>query len=89
MLQVTDSALALLRDALVNERSEDSQVFRLHVRDDEFVLGLDEVQQDDVEFARDGDTVLAAPQEIAVSMLNDTTIDLETTPEGPKLVLVT
>ena len=89
MLQVTDSALALLQDALVNERSEDSQVFRLHVRDDEFVLGLDEVQQDDVEFARDGDTVLAAPQEIAVSMLNDTTIDLETTPEGPKLVLVT
>ena len=89
MLQVTDSALSLLRDALVNERSDDSQVFRLHVRNDEFVLGLDEVQQDDVEFSQDGDTVLVAPQEIANSMLNDTTIDLETTPEGPKLVLVT
>lgn len=89
MLQVTDSALLLLRDALVNERAEDSQVFRLHIRNDEFVLGLDEVQQDDVEFSHDGDTVLAAPQEIANSMLNETTIDLETTPEGPKLVLVT
>ena len=88
MLQITDSALILLREALVNERSEDSQVFRLHVREDEFVLGLDEVQQDDIEFSHDGDTVLAAPQEIANTILVDTTIDLETTPEGPKLVLV-
>ena len=89
MLQVTDSALVLLRDALVVERSEDSQVFRLLVRDDEFVLGLDEVQEDDVAFEHDGDTVLAAPQELANSTLGNTTIDLETTPEGPKLVLVT
>jgi Fe-S cluster assembly iron-binding protein IscA len=89
MLQVTGSALILLHDALLNERAEDSQVFRLHVRDDEFVLGLDEVQQDDVEFAHDGDTVLVAPPEIANSILDNTTIDLETTPEGPKLVLVT
>ena len=89
MLKVTDSALDLLRDALINERTEGSQVFRLHVRDDEFVLGLDEVQMDDVEFQHDGNTVLAAPQEIANTMLGDTTIDMETTPEGPKLVLVT
>ena len=88
MLQVTDSALILLREALVNERSEDSQVFRLHIRDDEFVLGLDEVQKDDVEFAHDGDTILAAPKEIATSTLATTTIDLETTAEGPHLVLV-
>jgi Fe-S cluster assembly iron-binding protein IscA len=89
MLQVTDSALDLLRDALVNERTEDSQVFRLLIRDDEFVIGLDEMQADDVAFDHDGDTVLAAPQDIANMMLTDTTIDLETTPEGPKLVLVT
>jgi hypothetical protein len=89
MLQVTDSALLLLREALDSERTDTSQVFRLHVRDEEFVLGLDEVQANDVEFPRDGDTVLAAPEEIANSMLGDTTIDLETTPEGPKLVLVT
>ena len=88
MLRVTGPALLLLRDALVNERSGKSQVFRLHVRDDEFVLGLDEVQQDDVEFAHDGDTVLAAPPEIANSVLENTTIDLESTPDGPKLVLV-
>jgi hypothetical protein len=89
MLQVTDSALLLLREALDSERTDNSQVFRLHVRDEEFVLGLDEVQDNDIEFPRDGDTVLAAPEEIANSMLGDTTIDLETTPEGPKLVLVT
>jgi Fe-S cluster assembly iron-binding protein IscA len=88
MLQVTDNALGLLQEALVNERTEDSQVFRLHVRDDEFVLGLDEVQDDDVSFEHNGDTVLAAPQEIANSILDNTTIDLESTPEGPKLVLV-
>jgi len=89
MLQVTDSALTLLHDALVSERAQDSQVFRIQVQDDDFVLGLDEVQLDDVEFAHDGDTVLAAPPEIANSVLESTTIDLETTPEGPKLVLVT
>jgi hypothetical protein len=89
MLSVTESALLLLHDALINERSEDSQVFRIHVQDDDYVLGLDKVQRDDVEFAHDGDTVLAAPPEIANSVLESTTIDLESTPEGPKLVLVT
>lgn len=89
MLQVTDPALLLLRDALVNERTDDTQVFRLHVQDDEFVLGIGEVQVDDVEFAHGGDTVLAADPDIATTMLGDTTIDLEATPEGPKLVLVT
>lgn len=88
MLQVTDSALGLLQEALINERTQDSQVFRLHVRDDEFVLGLDEVQANDVSFQHNGDTVLAAPEEIANSILSNTTIDLESTPEGPKLVLV-
>ena len=40
------------------------------------------------EFSHDGSIVLAAPQDIANAMLAETTIDLETTPEGPKLVLV-
>jgi hypothetical protein len=33
--------------------------------------------------------VLAAPRDVADSLLGETTIDLEPTAEGPKLVLLT
>lgn len=89
MLQVSDSALVLLKDALAQERTEDNHVFRLQVQDDQFVLGIDDIQVDDVAFEVEGETVLAASQEIATSILGTTTIDLETTAEGPKLVLMT
>jgi hypothetical protein len=89
LLQVSDSALVLLKDALAQERTEETHVFRLQVRDDQFVLGIDDVQADDVQFEVEGETVLAAPEEIATTLLGATTIDLETTDEGPKLVLVT
>lgn len=89
MLQVSAPALVLLKDALEQERTDETHVFRLQVRDDEFVLGIDDVQADDVQFEHEGTTVLAAPDEIANALLGSTTIDLETTDEGPKLVLVT
>jgi Fe-S cluster assembly iron-binding protein IscA len=88
MLQVSGPALVLLRDALIQERTQDSHVFRLDVRDDEFVLGMDDPQEDDVEYEHDGTTVLVAPNELATNLLSSTTIDLETTAEGPRLVLV-
>ena len=88
MLQVSGPALVLLREALLQERTQDSHVFRLDVRDDEFVLGMDDMKDDDVQFEHDGTTVLVAPEEIATTLLSTTTIDLETTAEGPRLVLV-
>lgn len=88
MLQVSTAALALLKEALDSERIENEQVFRLDVNDDQLVLNLDEVQGDDVEFEHDGSIVLAAPREVADNLLGETTIDTETTDQGPTLVLV-
>jgi hypothetical protein len=88
MLQVSDPALSLLKEALLIERTEDHHVFRLDLRDDQFVLGLDDAQSDDIQYEHDGTMVLAAPQEIASSILGETTIDLESTEQGPRLVLV-
>jgi hypothetical protein len=89
MLQVSAAALTLLKEALESERTQDEYVFRLEFSDDQFVLNLDEVQADDVAFEHDGSTVLATPREVADNLLNETTIDLESTTEGPKLILVT
>jgi hypothetical protein len=87
MLQITQSALGLLQDALANERSDDAQVFRLVTQNQEFVLGIGEVEANDVEYETGGSTVLAASPEIAETVLGDATIDLQETPEGPKLML--
>jgi hypothetical protein len=89
MLQVSAAALNLLKEALECERTQDAHVFRLEFSNDEFVLNLDEVRSDDVKFEQDGSTVLAAPRDVADSLLGETTIDLEPTAEGPKLVLLT
>ena len=88
MLQVSDSALSLLKEALLVERTEDNHVFRLAVQDDQFVLGLDDAQTDDVKFEQEGNAVIAAPRELATSLLDTTTIDLESTEQGPRLGLV-
>jgi Fe-S cluster assembly iron-binding protein IscA len=88
MLQVSDAALTLLKEALESERSEDAHVFRLEFSNNQFVLNLEEVQAEDVEFEHEGSTVLAAPQEVAENLLSETTIDMESTDQGPTLVLL-
>ena len=89
MLQVSAAALTLLKEALESERSQEDHVFRLEFSDEQFVLNMDEVQGDDIQFEHDGSTVLATPRDVADNLLSETTIDLESTTEGPKLVLVT
>ena len=87
MLQISDPALNLLREALMVERDDDSDVFRLELQNNDFVLGIDSPKDDDVLYEIDGDTVLVAPMEVATSILGETTIDLEETDDGPRLVL--
>jgi Fe-S cluster assembly iron-binding protein IscA len=88
VLQVSTAALTLLKEALDSERTEDAHVFRLEFNNDQFVLNLDEVRNDDIEYEHDGATVLAAPREVADNLLGETTIDMESTDQGPTLVLV-
>ena len=87
MLQISDPALNLLREALMVERDDDSDVFRLELQNNDFVLGIDSPQDDDVLYEIDGTTVLVAPMEVATAILGETTIDLEETDDGPRLVL--
>lgn len=87
MLQISDPALNLLKEALMVERDDDSDVFRLEIQDDNFVLGIDSAHGDDILYELDGTTVLVAPVDVASTVLNETTIDLEETDEGPRLVL--
>jgi len=88
MLQISDAALTLLREALEVERTNEEQVFRLDLQDDQFVLGLQEPQDDDVQFEYDGSTVLATSSVVANDLLGGSTIDLESTADGPRLVLL-
>jgi hypothetical protein len=78
----------MLKEALDQEAEQEGRVFRLDVNEDQFVLKLEEVQGDDVQFEHEGTPVLATPREVADSLLSETTIDLESTDSGPKLVLV-
>lgn len=87
MLQISDPALNLLREALMVERDDDSDVFRLELQNNDFVLGIDSPKDDDVMYELDGAAVLVAPMEVATSILGETTIDLEETDDGPRLVL--
>jgi hypothetical protein len=88
MLQVSPAALLVLKQALDTEREEEGHVFRLDFEDDQFVLHLEDPREDDIHFEHVGEAVLAAPREVATSLLDATTIDLESTEDGPKLVLV-
>jgi hypothetical protein len=87
MLQISDPPLNLLREALMVERDDDSDVFRLELQNNDFVLGIDSPQDDDILYELDGSPVLVAPMEVATSILGETTIDLEETDDGPRLVL--
>jgi hypothetical protein len=89
MLQVSSAALTLLKEALEAEGEQDGHVFRLDINNDQFVLNLGEPQGDDIQYEHEGTTVLATPREVADELLGETTIDLENTDSGPKLVLLT
>ena len=89
MLQISAAALSLLKEALEAEPGQDGYVFRLDVAEDQFVLNLAEPEGDDVQFEHEGTAVLATPRTVADDLLSETTIDLEATSEGPKLVLLT
>src|SRR5581483_1067686 len=92
LLQISDSAMEFLQDALEQAAQEDHNpseetVFRLMVVEDSFALKLDSPGGDDVLFERRGAPVLATTPELAQSM--QSVLDLEETAQGPRLVVVT
>ncbi|MPZ50739.1 MAG: hypothetical protein GEU75_15810 [Dehalococcoidia bacterium] len=86
MLQISDSAKTLLKSSLDNETSKPGEVYRLVIVEDRLGLSLGQPEEGDVLYEQDGAAVLATPPEVANEL--DSTIDIDVTNEGPRLVLV-
>lgn len=86
MLQVTDDAKSLLKD-LLGARPADSDVIRLSKEDDKFRLRFEPAAEGDTVFNHEGTDVLAVAPDIAGDM-EDLTIGMEDTADGPRLSLV-
>ena len=86
MLQISDGAKALLKESLGGETSEPGQMYRLIVVEDKLALGLGNAEEGDIVYEQDGTAVLATPEELVQQL--DSTIDVDNTAEGPRLVLV-
>ena len=86
MLQVSDDAITLLKEALDSERENPEDVFRLTLEDNRLSLALNSSQPGDVVYDKDGYPVLAAPPEIAEG-LDTRTINIEESDDGPRLVI--
>lgn len=85
MLAITDDAKDLLRDIL-EQRGEADQALRLCEAAEGLELTLDQAGDDDVIYDVGGRDVLLVQQDLA-SKLDDTTIQREDAPDGPRLVI--
>jgi len=81
MLQISNEAKTILADAL-----DEGQVYRLIIADDKLALSLGPVVEGDTVYDLDGVPVLSTTPEIAGQL--DSTIDVEDTPEGSRLILL-
>jgi hypothetical protein len=81
MLQISTEAKTMLADGL-----DEGQVYRLVIAEDQFALSVGSVVEGDTIYELDGVPVLSTPAEIAGQL--DSTIDVEDTPEGARLVLL-
>jgi hypothetical protein len=86
MLQISDEAKTMLKEALDDEASEPGQMYRLMVVDDQLALGIGGAEEGDIVYEQEGTAVLATPEELAQNL--NSTIDVDNTAEGPRLVLV-
>jgi hypothetical protein len=85
MLQISEDAKILLKDAMEAEKTIDGNVYRLILSDDRLAMALGPIEEGDTVYEQDGVPVLATPTDLAEQL--DSTIDVETTPEGARLVL--
>jgi hypothetical protein len=87
MLQISELAKEILKDSLDQASHETGDVYRLVVMEDRLGLSLGKPEDGDVVYEANGEAILALPPELASRL--DSTIDIDETAEGPRLVLVT
>jgi hypothetical protein len=85
MLQISDEAKMLLKDYLDSESSEPGQLYRLVLVEDKLALSIGGAEDGDVVYETEGTAILATPTALAERL--DSTIDVDVTSEGPRLVL--
>jgi hypothetical protein len=87
MLQVSETAIALLKNRLESQESS-GNVFRLVPQENSFALTrVASPEEGDVVYEKEGEPVLSAPSELA-DHLADQKIDVEETGGGARLVVV-
>lgn len=87
MLQVTDAATEHLNKLLGDSGAPDEAAIRVVVEERGLTLRLDNVRPGDSSFEHDGKTVLVLDEQVS-QMLDDKTMDIEETGEGPRLAIV-
>lgn len=86
MLNVSESACALMSNLLNDAQAPEGVVVRMVPADNGLSLTMDQVQSEDATFDHDGRPVLAVGQEV-VAAVDNTVLDVVSTPEGPQLTL--
>lgn len=85
-MNVSESACALLSNLLTEAQAPEGSVARIVPGGEGLSLTIDSVQSEDATFSHEGKTVLAVDQNL-VEAIDDKTLDVVTTPEGPQLTL--
>jgi Fe-S cluster assembly iron-binding protein IscA len=86
MLTVTDRAAALLRDIQAEQEESKDKVLRLTNQGGQLELAFDMAKDEDQVFKSEEASVLLVAPEVG-ALLDDATIDVQDTPEGPRLTL--
>ena len=85
MLQISQDAKLVLKEALEEGEAESGRLYRLVLSGDALALSLAGVEEGDTVYEMDGVPVLAAPAELADQL--EGTIAVEQTPEGTRFII--
>lgn len=86
MLTVTDEAAAHMANLLNQNDVPDDATLRFVVQDNALGIELSKSQPDDQTVEHDGRTVLVLGEDVS-KILEERTLDIEQTQEGPKLAV--
>jgi len=86
MLNVSDTAYTMLSSLLSESNAPEGVAARITNTEQGLTLTIDEVQNSDETFNHDGKTVLAVDESVT-DHVNDKSLEVVTTPQGPQLTL--
>jgi hypothetical protein len=87
MLNITEAAGEYLTAVLERAHAPDDTGIRLRLADDALAPSVDSAHPDDEKFDHNGRTVLLLDASVR-DYLSDSMLDIEDTPDGPKLLIL-